>query len=56
MNLENTLAPFDVGTRHYHAAVEAARPQQGRIEHVGPVGRGDQNYALVGLEPIHLNQ
>ena len=31
-------------------------PQQRRIEHVGPVGGGDQDHALVGLEAVHLDQ
>ena len=31
-------------------------PQQRRVEHVGPVGRGDQDDAFVGLEAVHLDQ
>ena len=56
MDLENSFAAPDVGARHHDAAVEAARAQQRRVEHVGPVGRGDQDYALVGLEAVHLDQ
>ena len=53
---EDLLAALDVGDRHHHLAVEAARAQQRRIEHVGPVGRGDDDDAFVGLEPVHLDQ
>ena len=34
--------------------VEAARPQQGRVEHVGPVGGGHDDDRLVRLEAVHL--
>ena len=54
--LEDLLAAEDVGIGHHDLAVEAAGAQQRRIEHVGPVGRGDQDDALIGLEPVHLDQ
>ena len=44
------------GLRHDDLAVEAAGPQQRRIEHVGAVGRGDQDDAFVGLEAVHLDE
>ena len=53
---EDLLAALDVGPRHHHLAVEAAGPQQRRIEHVGPVGGRDEDHALVGLEAVHLDQ
>jgi hypothetical protein len=53
---EDLLAALDVGARDDDLAVEAARPQKRRVEHVGPVGRGDDDDALVGLEPVHLDQ
>ena len=53
---EDLLAAVDVGARHDHLAVEAARAQQRRIEHVGPVGRGDDDDAFIGLEAVHLDQ
>ena len=37
-------------------AVEAARPQQRGIEHVGPVRRRDEDHAVVGLEAVHLDE
>ena len=56
VHLEDLLAAEDIRVRHHDLAVEAARPQQRRVEHVGPVGRGDQDHALVGLEAVHLHQ
>ena len=37
-------------------AVEPAGAQQGRIEHVGPVGRRQHDHALAGREAVHLGQ
>ena len=54
--LQDLLAAADVGQRHDDLAVEAARAQQRRVEHVGPVGRGDHDDAEVGLEAVHLDQ
>ena len=56
MNLEDLLAADDVRIGHHDLAVEAAGTQQRGIEHVGTVGRGDQDHALVGLEAVHLDQ
>ena len=38
------------------AAVEAARAQQRRVEHVGAVGGGEHDDARVALEAVHLGQ
>ena len=54
--MQDLLAAQDVRVGHDDLAVEAAGPQQRRIEHVGAVGRGDQDHALVGLEAVHLDQ
>ena len=56
MNLEDLLAADDVGIRHHDLPVEAARAQQRRIEHVGTVGRSDQDHAFIGLEAVHLDE
>ena len=56
VDLQDHLAPFDIGTRHHHLAVETAGTEQGRVEHVGPVGGGDQDDPFVGLEAVHLHQ
>ena len=37
-------------------AVEAARAQQRRVEHVGAVGGGDHDDVGVGVEAVHLDQ
>ena len=56
MDSQDLLAPLDVRARHDHLAVEAARPQQRGVEHVGPVRGGDDDDALVGLEAVHLDE
>ena len=56
VHLEDLLAADDVGVRHHDLAVETAGAQQRRVEHVGPVGGGDQDDAFVGLEAVHLDQ
>ena len=53
---EDLLAAVDVGARNDDLAVEAARAQQRRVEHVGTVGRGDDDDAFIGLEAVHLDQ
>ena len=56
MHLEDLLAADDVRIGHHDLAVEAAGAQQRRVEHVGPVGGGDEDDALVRLEAVHLDQ
>ena len=56
MHLQDLLAADHVRIGHDHLAVETAGTQQGRIEHVGTVGRGDQDDAFIGLEAVHLDQ
>ena len=56
MNLENLLAADEVRIRHLDLPVEAARTHQRRVEHVGTVGRGDQDDALIRLEAVHLDE
>ena len=56
VNAQDLFAATHVGQRNHHAAVEAAGAQQRRIEHVGTVGGGDQDDAVVGLEAVHLDQ
>ena len=48
--------PRTSGRPHHDLAVEAARTQQRRVEHVGTVGRGDDDHALAALETVHLDQ
>jgi hypothetical protein len=37
-------------------AVEASRAQQGRVEHVRPVGCRNNDDTHTGLEPVHFDQ
>ena len=56
MDLEDALAADHVGIGHDDLAVEPARTQQGRIEHVGPIRRGNENDAFIGVEPVHFDE
>ena len=56
VNLENLLAATDVRQVDRELAVESARAQQCRIEHVRPVGRGDDDDAVLRVEAVHLNE
>ena len=56
VHAENFFAAAHVGQSHHHAAVETAGAQQRGIEHVGPVGGGDQDDAVVGFEAVHLDE
>ena len=53
---EDALAPAHVRPVDDDLAVEAAGPQQRRIEHVGPVGGRDHDDAFVRVEAVHLDQ
>ena len=48
--------PARSGGLHGDAAVEAARAQQRRVEHVGAVGRGEHDDRLGRLEAVHLGE
>jgi hypothetical protein len=56
VHLENLATPVSIGWLHRHPAVEPARPQQRRIEHLGTVRRGDHDHARRRVEPVHLCQ
>jgi hypothetical protein len=56
MDLEDRLAAHLVGEVDYHAPVEAPRPKKCRIQHVGLVGCGQNDHALLGGEAIHLGE
>ena len=56
VDLEDLLAPLDVGRADGHLAIEPPGPEQRRIEDVGTVGRGDDHDALVGREAVHLDE
>ena len=56
MHLEDRLSAAHIGPVKDHAPVEAPRPQQSRVQDVGPVGCGDDDYIGVGVKAIHLNE
>ena len=56
VDAEDLFAAANVGQADDHAAVEAAGAQQRGIEHVGAVGGGDEDDAVVGLEAVHLDE
>jgi len=56
VHLEDGGAAAEVGQVDDDAAVEAARAQQGAVEHVGAVGGGDADDARVALEAVHLRE
>ncbi len=56
VDLKNRLAAADVRLVEHDLAVEAAGPQEGRVEDVGPVGGGDDDDVRAGVEAVHLNE
>ena len=56
VHAQHGAAAGEVGAGHRDLPVEAAGPQQCRVEDVGPVGRGDQDDALALAEAVHLDQ
>ena len=56
VDAEDLLAAAHVGAGHGDAPVEAAGAQDGRVEDVGAVGRGDDDDAVVRLEAVHLDE
>ena len=56
MHLEHGAAAGQVRVGHRDLTVEPAGTQQGRVQDVGPVGRGDQDDALTLTETVHLHQ
>ncbi len=56
VDLEDLVAAGEVGGVDLDLPVEAARTQQRRVEHVGAVGRRDQDDAAAHVEAVHLDQ
>ena len=54
--LQDRQAALHVGAVEDDLAVEAAGAQQRRVEHVGPVGGGDDDHVGVRVEAVHLDQ
>jgi hypothetical protein len=53
---EDGGAALDVGQRHLHDRVEAARPHERAVEDLGEVGRSDHNDAFVLVEAVQLDE
>ena len=56
MHLEDALAPAHVGPVDDDLPVEASRPEQRRIEHVGAIRRRHHDDAFVRIEAVHLDE
>ncbi len=56
VDIEDRAATLDVGAVEHHLAIEPARPKQGGIEHIGPVGGGNHDHVDAAVEPVHLDQ
>ena len=56
MHFQYLRAAGPVGAIHQDMPVEASRPQQGRIEDFGPIGRGEDDDAAAGIESVHFRQ
>ena len=54
--LEYGLAPTDIWQRYNHLPIKSSWPQQGRIEHIGSVCRGNDNDTFTTFKSIHLDQ
>ncbi len=56
MDLQDRVPPAAIRRLDGDLTVEAARPQQRRVEHVGPVRGRDDDHAISGLEAVHLDE
>ena len=55
MHPQNLLAADDIGIGEHDLPVEAAGAQQRGVQHVGPVGGGEQDHSFLGVEAVHLD-
>ena len=56
MNFENFLTADEIGIGNDDLTIETTWPQQRGIEHVGTVGRRDDDDAFVLLEAVHFDE
>ena len=56
MYFQNLLAAANVWQTHHHLTVETAGAQQSGIEHIGAVGRRNDDDAVIHFKPVHLHQ
>ena len=53
---QNAFTAPDIGHIHHHLTVETARSEQGRIQHIRPVGCRHENNPFIGFKPVHFHQ
>ena len=56
VDLEDGDTSLDVRPVDSDLAIETSRAEEGRVEHVGPVGGGQHDDSGVSLESVHLRQ
>ena len=56
VDAQDLLAAADVRLVDEHLPIEAAGTEQGRIEHLGAVGRAHDDDALAAVEAVHLRE
>ena len=56
MDLQNVAASVHVGAVDDDLAVEASGTQKRRVEYVGAVRRGDEDYARASFKAVHLDE
>ncbi len=56
VDFQDAATVLELGEGHDHLTVEAARPEQGRIEDVGPVRRRHHHDPGGDLEAVHLGE
>lgn len=56
VDLEDLQTALHVRAVDRDLAVEAAGAQEGRVEDVGPVRRGDENHTALDVEAVHLDK
>ncbi len=56
MDLQDFRPAFEVRAIDHHLPVKASRSQQGRIEYIRAIGRGDQDDSFGCVEAIHFHK
>ena len=56
MNLQNRFSSANVGHIDVNLTVESSRSHKSGVENIGTVGRRDDDYSVVRLETVHLNE
>ena len=56
VNFEDLLAALRVGRIHLNLTVETTGTEEGGVEDVGTVRRGDHDDVCLGVEPVHFDE